>query len=42
VETSERIDAERPADQKADAWGILVIFIAIVAGAVHFISGWTF
>ncbi len=30
------------ADAIADAKGILVIFIAIVAFAVHFASGWTF
>jgi hypothetical protein len=30
------------ADRKADLIGILVIFTALVLGAVHFISGWTF
>lgn len=28
------------ADRKADAKGLLVIFIALVLGAVHFASGW--
>lgn len=30
------------ADRKADVRAILVIFTAMVLGAVHFISGWTF
>jgi hypothetical protein len=30
------------ADRKADLIGILVIFTALVLGAVHFVSGWTF
>lgn len=29
-------------DRKADLVAILVIFTALVLGAVHFISGWTF
>ena len=30
------------ADRKADLKAILVIFTALVLGAVHFVSGWTF
>jgi hypothetical protein len=30
------------ADHKADLKAIIVIFVALVLGAVHFISGWTF
>ena len=41
-ETQSRIDAERPDDQRTDAKAILVIFCAVIAMAVHFISGWTF
>jgi hypothetical protein len=29
-------------DRKADARAVLVIFVALVLGAVHFVSGWTF
>ena len=28
-------------DRKTDAWAVLIIFSALVLGAVHFISGWT-
>lgn len=28
------------ADRRADVKGILIIFIALVAGAVYFVSGW--
>lgn len=38
-ETPEDVTA---ADRKADVKAILVIFTAMVLGAVHFISGWTF
>lgn len=30
------------ADRKADVKAILVIFTALVLGALHFVSGWTF
>jgi hypothetical protein len=36
------LDDGNPADRKADVIGILVIFTALVLGAIHFISGWTF
>jgi hypothetical protein len=36
------MEAERRADRKADVWAILVIFSMLVAGALHFVSGWTF
>lgn len=39
---SSRIEAEREADQRADVNALLVIFIALVLGAVFFISGWNF
>ena len=42
LEISERIQAEREADRRADVRAILVVFSALVAAAVHFISGWTF
>ncbi len=29
-------------DQRVDAKAALVVFIALVAMAVHFVSGWTF
>jgi hypothetical protein len=29
-------------DRKADLKAILIIFIALVLGAIHFVSGWTF
>jgi len=29
-------------DQRVDAWAALIVFIALVAMAVHFVSGWTF
>ncbi len=32
----------RAADRKADARAILIIFTALVLGAIHFASGWTF
>ena len=31
-----------PADSKADALAMVVVYAAAVAMAVHFISGWTF
>ena len=37
-----RIEAEREADNRTDVKAILVIFSAIIAMAVHFVSGWTF
>ncbi|MFV2090220.1 MAG: hypothetical protein ACC642_06165 [Pseudomonadales bacterium] len=42
MESTDRIEAERASDNKADVIAIIVIFAALVAGAVHFISGWTF
>jgi len=42
LESTDRIAAERSADNRADARGILAIFCALTAGAVLFISGWTF
>ena len=39
---TDRIEAERAADNRVDAWAILVIFCTAIAMAVHFISGWTF
>ena len=35
-------DSYSDEDRKADAWAVLVIFAALVLGAVHFMSGWTF
>ena len=29
-------------DQRADARGALIVFVCLVAMAVHFVSGWTF
>jgi hypothetical protein len=29
-------------DRTVDAWAVLAIFTALVLGAVHFVSGWTF
>lgn len=37
--TPEQIAAE---DRKADVIAVLVIFTALVLGAIHFASGWTF
>ncbi len=37
-----RIEAEREDDNRTDVKAILVIFCAIIAIAVHYISGWTF
>jgi hypothetical protein len=37
-----RIEAEREDDARTDVKAILVIFCAIIAMAVHFMSGWTF
>ena len=42
METSDRIESERDSDNSTDARAILVVFCALVLGAVHFISGWTF
>ncbi|MEZ5550421.1 MAG: hypothetical protein R3E82_06005 [Pseudomonadales bacterium] len=39
---SDRIENEREADNRIDARMILLVFTALVLGAVHFISGWTF
>lgn len=39
---SDRIENEREADNRIDAQMILLVFTALVLGAVHFISGWTF
>lgn len=39
---NDRIEAERAADRKADLWAVVAVFCALVAGAVHYISGWTF
>jgi len=36
------VDDKSAEDRKVDAWAVLVIFSALVLGAVHFISGWTF
>lgn len=35
-------DGRSESDRKADAWAVMIIFWALVAGAVHFVSGWTF
>ena len=35
-------DDKSAEDRKTDAWAVLTIFSALVLGAVHFISGWTF
>lgn len=40
METNERIDAERADDNRTDVKAILAIFLAALAMAVHFISGW--
>lgn len=29
-------------DQREDARGALIVFVCLVAFAVHFVSGWTF
>ena len=42
LEPTERMQAERPADRKADVRAILVVFAVLVLGAIHFVSGWTF
>ena len=42
METSDRIESERDSDNATDARAILVVFCAVVLGAVHFVSGWTF
>jgi len=34
-----RIRAEKDEDDRVDTWAILVIFCALILGAVHFISG---
>ncbi len=41
LDTNERIEAERAADNKADVKAVLVIFLAVLGMALHFISGWT-
>jgi len=33
---------QNAADSRADVIAILVIFTALVLGAIHFVSGWTF
>ena len=35
-------DGMSDSDRKADAWAVIIIFWALVAGAVHYVSGWTF
>jgi hypothetical protein len=35
-------DDKTDEDRKVDAWAVLVVFVALVLGAVHFVSGWTF
>ena len=35
-------DIKTDEDRRVDAWAVLVIFTALVLGAVHYISGWTF
>lgn len=40
MDTNERIEAERAADNRTDVKAILVIFLAVLAMAVHFMSGW--
>lgn len=40
LDTNERIEAERADDSRTDVKAILVIFLAVLAMAVHFISGW--
>jgi hypothetical protein len=42
LESTDRIEAEREADNRADTRAILIILCALIAGAVHFMSGWTF
>jgi hypothetical protein len=42
LETTDRIEAEREADRRVDAKAIFVIACTLMAGAVFFISGWTF
>jgi hypothetical protein len=42
-ETAEQAsETNASGDREADLRGLLVIFCALVLGAVHFISGWTF
>jgi hypothetical protein len=41
LDSNERIEAERAADNRTDVKAILVIFCALIAMAVYFISGWT-
>ncbi len=38
-QTPEQVTAE---DRKADVSAILLIFTALVLGALHYVSGWTF
>jgi len=40
LDTNERIEAERADDNRTDVKAILVIFLAVLGMAVHFISGW--
>lgn len=40
MDTNERIEAERAEDNRTDAKAILVIFLAVLAMALHFVSGW--
>jgi len=40
VESANLTDTDQDADQKADLKGLIVIFVALVLGAVYYISGW--
>ena len=40
MDTNERIEAERAEDNRTDVKAILVIFLAVLGMAMHFVSGW--
>lgn len=40
MDTNERIEAERADDNRTDVKAILVIFLALLGMAMHFVSGW--
>jgi hypothetical protein len=42
VDNAETSHDQELDDRKVDSRGALVIIIALVLGAVHFASGWTF
>lgn len=40
--SDKRIDERTEEDRSVDAKAVLVIFTALVLGALHFVSGWNF